>query len=278
MTVPKPSQEPQGAVVMTWPRMERTARWTWPLPPQMSQRSGWLPSRQQDPSQVGQVTAVSTSSFLLTPKTASRRSIRTLISASWPRRTRDAGPRLAAAGAEEGLEDVLEGEALAGVAAAAEAVVGAVLVAGGVIDPALLRIGEHLVGVGDGLEPVRGVVPGVHVRVQGAGQLAVGLLDLLPRGFAGDSKNVVVAAQSSYLFLVVLPVVRGKKSRVGPGPVTGPGSSKGSGPPLGRRPWWWDSPSGWAQGRRPWRWRPDRSRWPPPRPRRVRRRGFPGRC
>ena len=48
--------------------------------------------RQQEPSQVGQVTAVSTSSFLLTPNTASRSSIRTLISASWPRRTRDAGP------------------------------------------------------------------------------------------------------------------------------------------------------------------------------------------
>ena len=92
MTVPKPSQLPHGAVVMTWPRMERTARWTWPLPPQMSQRSGWLPGRQQEPSQVGQVTAVSTSSFLLTPKTASRSSIRTLISASWPRRTREAGP------------------------------------------------------------------------------------------------------------------------------------------------------------------------------------------
>ena len=44
MTVPKPSQEPQGAAVMTWPRMERTARWTWPLPPQISQRSGWVPS------------------------------------------------------------------------------------------------------------------------------------------------------------------------------------------------------------------------------------------
>ena len=94
MTVPKPSHDPQGAAVMTWPRMERTARCTWPLPPQMSQRSGWLPSRQQDPSQVGQVTAVSTSSFLLTPKTASRRSIRTLMSASWPRRTRDAGPEV----------------------------------------------------------------------------------------------------------------------------------------------------------------------------------------
>ncbi len=129
---------------------------------------GWLPSRQQEPSQVGQTTAVSTSSFLLTPKTASRRSIRTLMRASWPRRTRDAGPAVAA-GAEEGVEDVLEREALAGVAAAAEAVVRAVLVARGVIDPALLRIGEHLVGVGDGLESVRrvsspGFTSGCRVR------------------------------------------------------------------------------------------------------------------
>ena len=167
---------------MTWPRMERTARWTWPLPPQMSQRSGWLPSRQQEPLQVGQTTAVSTSSFLLTPKTASRSSIRTLMRASCPRRTRDAGPD-DPAGAEERVEDVLEGEALAGVSAAAEAVVGAVFVAGGVIDPALLRVGEHLVGVGHGLEAVRSILTGVDVRVKRAGQLAVGLLDLFPGGF-----------------------------------------------------------------------------------------------
>ena len=58
----------------------------------MSQVRGLVPGRQQLPSQVGQTTAVSTSIFLFTPKTASLRSIRTLISASWPRRVREAGP------------------------------------------------------------------------------------------------------------------------------------------------------------------------------------------
>ncbi|BAS09083.1 hypothetical protein AHiyo4_25050 [Arthrobacter sp. Hiyo4] len=115
------------------------------------------------------MTAVSTSSFRLTPNTASRSSIRTLISASWPRRTRT--PAGGAARAEERVEDILEREALAGVSAAAEPVVGAVLVAGGVIDPALLRVRKYLIGMGHGLEAVRSIVPGVYVRVKSAASL-----------------------------------------------------------------------------------------------------------
>lgn len=135
MTVPKPSQEPHGAVVMT-AQMDRTARWTWPLPPQMSQRSGCVPGRQQLPSHVGQTTAVSTSSFLLTPNTASLRSMRTLISASAPAHARGR-TSVPAATAKEGIEDVTEREATAGVAAT-EAVVSAVLVTGGIVDATLL--------------------------------------------------------------------------------------------------------------------------------------------
>ena len=73
--VPKPWQELQVASVMTLPRMERMGRWIWPLPWQTSQVVGEVPGRQQLPSHVGQVMAVSISSFLLTPNTASRRSI-----------------------------------------------------------------------------------------------------------------------------------------------------------------------------------------------------------
>lgn len=87
------------------------------------------------------------------------------------------------AGAEEGVEDVLEGKALPGVAGAAEAVIGAVLIAGGVVDPALLRVGKDFVGVGDSFEAVRGILTGVHIRVQGARKLSVGLLDLFARRF-----------------------------------------------------------------------------------------------
>ena len=91
-----------------------------------------------------------------------------------------------------------------------------------------------------------------------------------------------MAAQSSYLFLVVLPACGADAwwpGGHGPGwCVRGPGSGKGSGPRRARRPWWWDSPSGWGRGRRPWPWRPGRSRWPPPRLRPGRRRGSRGRC
>ena len=134
-----------------------------------------------------------------------------ILAAAYPRRRTG----LSAAGAEEGLEDVLEREALTGVAAATEAVVGAVLISGGVVDPALLRIGEDLVGVGYGLEPVRCVRSRVDIRVQGPRQFAVRLLDLFARRFAGDSKNVIVAAQNSFLFLLVLPLL---PCRPGAGP------------------------------------------------------------
>ena len=154
---------------MTWPRMERTARWTWPLPPQMSQRSGWraLAAAGSFAGGAGdggvhlELLVDAEDGVAEVDPDADQR----VLAAADPGRR----PGLAAAGAEEGLEDVLEGEALAGVAAAAEAVVGAVLVAGGVVDPALLRIREHLVGVGDGLEPVRrrpcpGFTSGCSVR------------------------------------------------------------------------------------------------------------------
>jgi hypothetical protein len=93
MTVPKPWQVAHGAAVTTVPRIDWTWRWTCPEPWQTSQVSGRVPSWQQEPSQVGQTTAVSTVIFFSVPKTASLRETRTLISASWPWRVRDAGPR-----------------------------------------------------------------------------------------------------------------------------------------------------------------------------------------
>jgi hypothetical protein len=118
---------------------------------------------------------------LLTPNTASRSSIRTLMRASWPRRTREAGPEEPPA-PKNVSKMSWNAKPWPAYAPAAEPVVRAVLVAGGVIHPALLGIRENFVGVGHGLEPVRNVLPGINVRVEGAGQLAVGLLNL----FAGS--------------------------------------------------------------------------------------------
>ena len=51
-----------------------------------------------------------------------------------------------------------------------------------VVAAALLRVADHVVGLGDGLEPVLGrLVTGVGVGMVGARELAVGLLDLVGR-------------------------------------------------------------------------------------------------
>src|SRR5699024_11134972 len=57
---------------------------------------------------------------------------------------------------------------------------------------ALVRIGQRLVGLRDPLELLGGVRVRVHVRMEGAGELAVRLLDLVGRGLAGDAEQVVV--------------------------------------------------------------------------------------
>jgi hypothetical protein len=45
------------------------------------------------------------------------------------------------------------------------------------------------------LKAIGRIVTGIHVRVEGAGKLPVGLLDLFSGGFRRDSQDVVVAAQ-----------------------------------------------------------------------------------
>ena len=112
MTVPYPRQVPHGLEVMTLPSNERTARWIWPVPRQMSQVMGEVPGAQHEPSQVSQRIAVSTSMSRLVPKTTSSRSTSMRSRASCPRSRRDRGPVGATLRRpEERLEDVAESEA-----------------------------------------------------------------------------------------------------------------------------------------------------------------------
>ena len=71
--------------------------WRWycmcPEPRHMLHVVGLVPGWQQEPSHAGHTTAVSTVMSFSTPNTASLREMRTLISASWPCRVRDCGPR-----------------------------------------------------------------------------------------------------------------------------------------------------------------------------------------
>src|SRR5690606_11118841 len=91
-------------------------------------------------------------------------------------------------GSGEHVEDVVEVEA--GAAAAGEAA--HARAAAHVVLATLVRMGEGLVRLGDLLELLRRLRVRVDVRVEGAGELAVRLLDLLGRGVAGDAEQLVV--------------------------------------------------------------------------------------
>ena len=64
-------------------------------------------------------------------------------------------------------------------------------VAAAVVRRPLLRVAQHLVGAGDLLEPLLRLRVRVDVRVQLAGQLAVGLLDVVGARVAGDAEELV---------------------------------------------------------------------------------------
>src|SRR5690606_9355546 len=86
-----------------------------------------------------------------------------------------AGPGAAGGpGAEEGVHDVAEREPRAAEAAGARTAPGRERVRAEVVHLALLRVGEHLVGLGDLLEPVLGLRIRVDVRVELPREPAVG--------------------------------------------------------------------------------------------------------
>jgi hypothetical protein len=96
--------------------------------------------------------------------------------------------------AEERLEDVLETEP--GTEPTTGATTGRGRVDTHVVLLALVRVGQHLVGARDILEPVLAHVAR-HVWVQLAGQLAICLLDLLGRGVARNTEDLVVVGHRS---------------------------------------------------------------------------------
>jgi hypothetical protein len=101
--------------------------------------------------------------------------------------------------AEEGVHDVGERETLARTEAPGAT---AERVATEVVHPALLRVGEHLVGARDVLEPLLCLGVRVHVRVELTGKTAVGLLDRVVVGIAGDAEGLVeVLAHSTVTVL-----------------------------------------------------------------------------
>ena len=63
-------QAGHGREAITWPRNDRVTWFTSPRPPHTSQVSGWVPGAVPSPEQVGQTTAVSTTSSRVAPNAA----------------------------------------------------------------------------------------------------------------------------------------------------------------------------------------------------------------
>jgi hypothetical protein len=171
---------------------------TVPEPPQEPQVLALVPGLAPEPPQVSQFSQLGMRICVSLPRAAS--SSVAEVAAAVDLLATAAAPRPLAA--EDVAEDVAEGlgkaaEAL-GACAAAGAHVGvhagvAVLVIGG----ALLRVGQHLVGLLGLLElllRLLGPVTLVAVRVMLHGQLAVGLLDVLLGRVLGDAEDFVVIA------------------------------------------------------------------------------------
>ena len=180
MTVPNPPHAGHGREVITWPRNERVTWLTSPRPPQTSQVSGWVPGAVPSPEQVGQTTAVSTARSLVAPNAHSDRSSSTRMVAFRPRLARLRGPRVAAPAPKNASMMSLNGNPAA--EAARPAAGRRERIGAQVVHLALLGVGEHLVGLGDLLEPLLRLRVGVDVRMQFTGQPPVRLLDLFRVG------------------------------------------------------------------------------------------------
>src|SRR5699024_4140484 len=118
---------------------------------------------------------------------------------------------------------------------------------------ALLGVGEHRVGLSDLLELLLGLgVPGVLVRVPGAGELAVGLLDRGGVGVLGHTQRRVE--------VLLQPVLSSHRATPPSIIIALPAFTVGRSPPRGPagRP----SPPPGTPVAAPGRW----SRWSPPRP------------
>ena len=159
----------------------------------MSHVTGDVPGWQHEPVHVSHRTAVSTSSSRCVPKTTSLSSSVTRTSASWPRSRRERGrPGRPPPGrrTEERLEDVAEASEAGTASGAAERGVAHV------VARALLGVAQDVVGVRHELEPLGGVGPRVHVRVQLARQTPVRLLDLFRRRVTRDAENLIVVSHN----------------------------------------------------------------------------------
>jgi len=102
-----------------------------------------------------------------------------------------AGAPGSGAGPEEGVHDVAEREASAAEPARPGTGPGE-RVRTQVVHLPLLRVGQHLIRLGDFLEPLLGLRVRVDVRMEFPGQPAVGLLDIVRACVAADPKDPVV--------------------------------------------------------------------------------------
>ena len=204
ITVPEPPQRAHGRVIENrpWPSDSTPRPW------QTGHTAGAVPGRAPVPRQVaaGRVRGDRDGHLRALDGLLERQRDRRLqVAAALGHGLRaHAAAAPAARGVEDPGQDVREGAevgpggAAAGGSAAAERPGPAEDAAAAVVALALLRIAEHVVGLGDLLEALLGAGVLVRVRVVLARELAVGLLDLVLRGLAVDAQRLVVVARARH--------------------------------------------------------------------------------
>ena len=115
MRLPVALHATHGAAVTIWPRIERRTSRTSPAPPQTSQRAGWVPGSQPEPSHRSHDTGRRMSTVAVVPNAAcAELEVHDGLGVGRARRAALAATVAERVAAEERVEDVAEAEGVTG--------------------------------------------------------------------------------------------------------------------------------------------------------------------
>ena len=195
----------------------------------MSQVTGEVPGWQHEPWHVSHAPRCRPRCRDACRRSPRRGPTSTRMSASWPRSRRDRGAPGAAARPPKNVSKMSPNPPKPWPPAPPNGV----LAAAHVVLLALLRVAQHVVGVGDQLESLGCIGAGVDVGVQLAGESTVRLLDLVGRGVSRDAEDLVMVSHGRpFLWAGAASGVDGGRQRVVVSPSSA-GEVAGDGPYRG---------------------------------------------
>ena len=227
---------------MTLPSSERTVRWIWPVPWQMSQVAGEVPgcaaravAGLAEHGRVDLEVAVRAEDDVLEVDLDAQQGVLAPLG-------RDFGPGAAALPPPKKVSK-MSPKPPKPPPRRRRTWPGAEVVA-----PGAGGVAEHVVGVGDVLEPLGGIRARVHVGVQLAGEPSVGPLDLVGRCVALDAQHFVMVSHQGLFrrYAVVVGVWSGEPDG---GQSLARGASRGTGRRRAPRRCCWSSPFASARAR-----------------------------